>query len=116
MKCLAAVAVMIAGLSVGAFAQRSGFHGGFSGSRGGFSGSHMGFSGARPGSFYSVFPHGLLVTVFGIAFLFACAAIALSARRFREELNRGQIPRSEGKNDGDRSQERGICPLSLPGQ
>jgi hypothetical protein len=49
MKCLAAVAVMIAGLSVGALAQRGGSHGGFSGSRGGYSGSHMGFSGARPG-------------------------------------------------------------------
>ena len=49
MKYLAAVAVMIAGLSAGAFAQRSGFHGGFSGSRGGLSGSHMGFSGTRPG-------------------------------------------------------------------
>ncbi len=49
MKRLAAVAVMIAGLSCVAFAQRGGFHGGFSGSRGGFSGSHMGFSGARTG-------------------------------------------------------------------
>ena len=49
MKRLAAVAVIIAGLSCGAFAQRGGFHGGFSGSRGGFSGSHMGFSGAGPG-------------------------------------------------------------------
>ncbi len=49
MKRLTAVAVIIAGLSCGAFAQRGGFHGGFSGSRSGFSGSHMGFSGARPG-------------------------------------------------------------------
>ena len=50
MKRLAAVAVIIAGLSCGTFAQRAGFHGGFTGSpRSGFSGSHMDFSGARPG-------------------------------------------------------------------
>jgi len=49
MKRLATVAVMLAGLCCGAYAQRSGFHGGASGFRGGFSGSHMGFSGARQG-------------------------------------------------------------------
>jgi len=62
-----------------------------------------GLSGAREGSFYAVFPHGFLVTVFGVAFLFAILAIVLSARRYAAVINRGQIPRSGGENDGDRS-------------
>src|SRR6185503_8275229 len=53
-----------------------------------------GLTGARAGSFYAVFPHGLMVTVFGIAFLYAILALGLSARRFSQEINRGQIPRS----------------------
>jgi citrate/tricarballylate utilization protein len=62
-----------------------------------------GLTGARAGSFYSVFPHGLLVAIFGIAFLYAILAMWLSARRFSEGLNRGQLPRSTGENERDRS-------------
>jgi citrate/tricarballylate utilization protein len=55
---------------------------------------------ARPaGSFYAVFPHGLLVTVFGIAFLYALLALAIGAARFRQTMGsdpnrgvRGQTP------------------------
>ena len=56
---------------------------------------------ARPaGSFYAVFPHGLLVTVFGIAFTLAIVAMSISALRFRQAINRGQIPRSARQNEG----------------
>lgn len=34
------------------------------------------------GNFYAVFPHGLLVTLFGAAFLYAIVALAVGARRF----------------------------------
>jgi len=40
-------------------------------------------SGNPAGSFYAVFPHGLLVTVFGIAFLFAVLAMTIGALRFQ---------------------------------
>jgi len=36
----------------------------------------------REGAFYAVFPHGLLVTVFGLAFGFAALALALGALRY----------------------------------
>jgi citrate/tricarballylate utilization protein len=38
---------------------------------------------AQPGSFYAVFPHGLLVTVFGAAFLYACVAMGVGMARAR---------------------------------
>jgi precorrin 3B synthase CobZ len=41
-------------------------------------------SGKPAGSFYAVFPHGLLVTVFGIVFLFALLAMTIGALRFRK--------------------------------
>ena len=48
---------------------------------------------ARPaGSFYSVFPHGLLVSVFGAAFLFAILALSIGALRFRAAINSGTYP------------------------
>ena len=40
------------------------------------------------GSFYAIFPHGFLVLVFGISFLFACASIAISAWRFWRTIER----------------------------
>ena len=48
------------------------------------------------GSFYAVFPHGLMVSVFGAAFLFALAAMMVGAARFRRALDRGQTTRSRG--------------------
>ena len=36
----------------------------------------------RNGGFYAIFPHNLLVTVFGLAFGFATLALAMGARRF----------------------------------
>jgi citrate/tricarballylate utilization protein len=39
-------------------------------------------SGTPAGSFYAVFPHGLLVTVFGISFTFSMLAMAIGAWRF----------------------------------
>jgi len=62
-----------------------------------------GLTGARAGSFYAVFPHGLMVAIFGASFLFAIVAMAIGALRFRAVINRGQIPRSADKNDRDRS-------------
>jgi citrate/tricarballylate utilization protein len=42
---------------------------------------------SRPaGSFYAVFPHGLMVAVFGAAFLFAVLALAMGAARFRKAI------------------------------
>jgi citrate/tricarballylate utilization protein len=51
-------------------------------------------AGRPTGSFYSVFPHGLMVAIFGIAFLYALVAIGIGARRFRRAIedNRGQSP------------------------
>jgi citrate/tricarballylate utilization protein len=45
-----------------------------------------GLSGARAGSFYAVFPHGLLVSIFGIAFVFAILAMTIGASRFRAAI------------------------------
>ena len=53
---------------------------------------------SRPaGSFYAVFPHGLMVAIFGVTFLFAVLAMAIGASRFRAALNRGQIPNAAHK-------------------
>ena len=37
---------------------------------------------AGPGSFYSIFPHNFLITLFGLSFAFACLAIVMGALRF----------------------------------
>jgi len=44
---------------------------------------------AQPGSFYAVFPHGLLVAVFGLVFAFALVAMAVGAMRFRAMVGAG---------------------------
>jgi citrate/tricarballylate utilization protein len=46
-------------------------------------------SGKPAGSFYAVFPHGLLITVFGIAFLFSILAMTIGALRFRRAIGTG---------------------------
>jgi len=48
---------------------------------------------ARPASqsFYAIFPHGLLVSVFGAVFAFAIVAIVASAARFRRALGAGAL-------------------------
>ena len=42
------------------------------------------------GSFYSIFPHGLLVTVFGLTFVFAIVAMTIGAVRFRRAIGSGE--------------------------
>ena len=55
-------------------------------------------SGKPAGSFYAVFPHGFLVTVFGIAFLFAILAMTIGAVRFRNSTgDRPLVPHSGAK-------------------
>ncbi len=49
-------------------------------------------------SFYAVFPHGLMVSVFGAAFLFAIVAMSVGAARFRRALDRGQTTCSADEN------------------
>jgi citrate/tricarballylate utilization protein len=46
-------------------------------------------SGKPSGSFYSVFPHGLLVTIFGLVFLFAMLAVTIGGLRFRRAIETG---------------------------
>jgi citrate/tricarballylate utilization protein len=48
---------------------------------------------ARPPaeSFYAIFPHRLLVTLFGVVFAFALVAIVMSARQFRGALGSGAL-------------------------
>src|SRR5690606_40868595 len=41
------------------------------------------------GNFYAVFPHNLLVAMFGSVFGFACLALALGVRRFWREVSPG---------------------------
>ena len=43
----------------------------------------------RPADFYAVFPHGLMVGIFGAAFGFAILAMAIGAARFRRTLGAG---------------------------
>ena len=43
-------------------------------------------------SFYAVFPHGLMVSVFGAAFLFAIVAMSVGAARFRRAISSGSDP------------------------
>src|SRR6185503_3811493 len=50
------------------------------------------------GSFYAVFPHGLMVSVFGAAFVFAIVAMSVGAARFRRALDRGQTTRPTQEN------------------
>jgi len=42
------------------------------------------------GDFYAVFPHGLLATTFGLAFAFACLALAVGVTRFWRDLPAGR--------------------------
>jgi citrate/tricarballylate utilization protein len=52
-------------------------------------------SGKPAGSFYAVFPHGLLVMIFGLVFLFACLAMFIGALRFRKATgDRPLVPHS----------------------
>jgi citrate/tricarballylate utilization protein len=52
---------------------------------------------SRPaGSFYAVFPHNLLVGVFGVAFVFAILAIAIGAQRFRRAIGGGDSAKALG--------------------
>lgn len=44
---------------------------------------------ARPADFYAVFPHGLMVGIFGAAFGFAVLAMLVGALRFRRTLGSG---------------------------
>ena len=46
---------------------------------------------AAHASFYAIFPHGLLVTVFGAAFAFAVAALWVGATRFKRAVDAGGI-------------------------
>ena len=48
---------------------------------------------ARPPaqSFYAIFPHGLLVALFGVAFAFALVAMTVGALRFRRALGTGAL-------------------------
>jgi citrate/tricarballylate utilization protein len=52
-------------------------------------------AGRPTGSFYAVFPHGLLVTIFGIAFLYALTAMAVGAARFRRAIGSGEGIRAQ---------------------
>jgi citrate/tricarballylate utilization protein len=47
---------------------------------------------ARPlaGSFYAVFPHGVLASAFGSVFVFACAALAIGVARFARDVAAGK--------------------------
>jgi len=40
----------------------------------------------RPGAFYAVMPHGLMATLFGVAFSYAVVALALGARNFARAI------------------------------
>jgi citrate/tricarballylate utilization protein len=46
------------------------------------------------GDFYAIFPHGLLVAMFGITFVFACVAIAIGVTRFWRDIEPGAGPPS----------------------
>ena len=48
-------------------------------------------SGVRGGSFYAVFPHGLMISVFGAAFLFAMLALVIGAIRFNKAAGNGAL-------------------------
>src|SRR3954470_6699296 len=43
------------------------------------------------GNFYAVFPHGLMVALFGAAFLFALVALAIGAARFWRDQSPGAV-------------------------
>ena len=47
---------------------------------------------ARAADFYSIFPHGLMVAIFGATFLYAILAMAIGAARFRATLHGGGAP------------------------
>jgi len=47
------------------------------------------FQTPMPGSFYAIFPHNLLVSLFAPIFLWAALALGLGVRRFWREINHG---------------------------
>ncbi len=47
-------------------------------------------AGDQRGDFYAVLPHAVLVSVFGAAFLFATAAVAVGVARFWRDVSRGE--------------------------
>ena len=44
------------------------------------------------GNFYAVFPHNLLVGLFGAVFAFALLALAIGVRRFWRQASAGPVP------------------------
>ena len=58
-------------------------------------GGPAGLTGRPAGSFYAVFPHGLMISVFGVAFLFAVLAMTISAIRFRQAIGSGEGIRAQ---------------------
>src|SRR5690606_34273080 len=48
--------------------------------------------GAVAGDFYAIFPHNLLVAVFGAVFAFACVGIAVGVVRFWRDIEPGGGP------------------------
>ena len=58
------------------------------------------------GSFYAIFPHNLMVSLFAPIFLFACAALGLGVARFWRDLN-------PGPSSGAALQEASINTLKL---
>ena len=58
-------------------------------------------SGKPAGSFYAVFPHGLMVSVFGAAFLFALVAMAVGAARFRRAIGSSEGMRASHSAAGE---------------
>jgi citrate/tricarballylate utilization protein len=48
------------------------------------------------GNFYSVFPHGLLVGIFGAVFAFAVGALGVGVRRFWRDVSPARDPQSGG--------------------
>jgi citrate/tricarballylate utilization protein len=49
------------------------------------------------GNFYAVFPHNLLVAMFGAVFIFAAAALAIGAGRFWREATPGAVSRAAAR-------------------
>ncbi len=45
--------------------------------------------GAAAGNFYAVFPHNLLVAIFGVVFLFAAIALGMGVTRFWHDVSEG---------------------------
>jgi len=54
----------------------------------------------RSGDFYAVVPHGVMVTLFGLVFLFAVVAMAVGVVRFVSHIRGQGWGRSEGQSGG----------------